>query len=320
MPSLAYMQGMQQGLERKEMIRRLQMEERKEKEQMAALQEKVDKARTMATLRGMPKEQANAMSVGELEGFNQTAMEREREAAREEGRQIGDRDNKAMAAAAMDWDALAPQVQQFFAQRTGAQPSMARQVYDQMGMGGRARAFGVTHGKTLEKADDYDREMAGKVLAGLQEKQKFDREAPGRAVAEAESQARTAQALGQTDEIARKGRTEEGVQLTRQRASAQDREFWRQQGHDVALPILHNGENGVVMAHTPGDVDDDGTPKWTKASPDMMTGMLSAGGAPATGDAAETAPPATGKEVRRKTKDGKVAVFDKATKAFLRYE
>ena len=285
MPSLAYMQGMQQGLERKDMIRRLQVEERQEKERMAELQAKVDKARTMATLRGMPKEQANALSLGELEGFNQTAMERERDAAREEGRQIGDRDNKAMAAAAQDWDTLPPQVQQFFSQRAGVQPSMARQVYDQMGRADRARAFGVTHSKTLEMADVYDREMASKILAGLQEEQKYKREAPGRTVTEAESAARTNQAAAQTTETVRKGRTDEATQLTRQRASAQDREYWRAQGQDVARPILHKGENGVIMAHTPGDVDEIGTPKWVKASPDLMTGMLSDGAAPVNGEA-----------------------------------
>jgi hypothetical protein len=182
-----------------------------------------------------------------------------------------------MAAAAQKWDTLPAPVQQFFVQRAGVQPSMARQVYEQMGRGDRARAFGVTHGKTLEKADDYDREMALKVATGLQEADKYTREAPGREVSEAEAKARTAQAAAQTAETARKGRTEEAEELTRQRAGAQDREYWRSQGHDLSRPIIHQGANGVAMAHIAGDVDKNGTPKWTRVSPDVLAGKVASG-------------------------------------------
>ena len=229
-----------------------------------------------------------------------------------------------MAAAALKWSQLAPDVQAYFARRTQQQdPEMARQAWESVGIGTRARALGVQHAKTLEKADDYDRTMAEQVARQTAEAQKYDREKPDRQVELANKQALTAEATARTQDTTRKGRNEESQLQDRQRAAARDIEYWKGKGVDLNQPVSQKFEDGVVMVHTPGDVDPvTFTPKWNKASPDFMGNFTGTGGGGDTGDATKPAGGEAGKpaEERRKTKDGKVAVFDSKTKKFLRYE
>jgi hypothetical protein len=320
---MAYIRGMTDTLNRQEQIRRLQMEDRREKEALAEIKRKTDSARTQATMMGLPKEVANAAGLGELEGWVSAAKTKEQEAAREEGRQIGDRDNKAMAAAALKWSQLAPDVQAYFARRTQQQdPEMARQAWESVGIGTRARALGVQHAKTLEKADDFDREMAKEIARQVGEEQKYRREAPDRQVELANKQALTAEATARTQDTTRKGRNEESRLLEIQRAAARDIEYWKGKGVDLNVPQSRTLDNGVVETHVPGEINPDTLSlKWVPASPNWMAALTSPGGGNA-GDAAKPAGGEAGKpaEERRKTKDGKVAVFDSKTKKFLRYE
>ena len=296
MPSMAYIRGMTDTLNRQEQIRRLQMEDRREKEALAEIKRKTDSARTQATMMGLPKEVANAAGLGELEGWVAAAKTKEqeaaREAAREEGRQIGDRDNKAMAAAALKWSQLAPDVQAYFARRTQMQdPEMARQAWESVGIGTRARALGVQHAKTLEKADDYDRTMAEQVARQTAEAQKYDREKPDRQVELANKQALTAEATARTQDTTRKGRNEESRLQDIQRASARDIEYWKGKGVDLNVPQSRTLDNGVVETHVPGEINPDTlTVKWVPASPNWMAALTSPGG----GNAGDAAKPAGG--------------------------
>ena len=278
MPTMAYFEGMRDTLGRQAQIKRLQEEDRKEKEALAEVKRKTEAARSLALTRGVPKELVNSMGLGELEGFNQAAREKELDAAKEEGRTVGERDNRAMSAAAMDWAQLPDSHKAYFARQTGLNdPTMAQQAWQTIGRGGRARAFGVSHAKTLEKADDYDRTMAQEAAqaAGAiqQDEAKFRREAPTRETEAANKKALTAEAQARTTKTQADVRNEDAERLQIQKASARDLERYRAKGHDVTRPVLfRDPESGVVLRHTPGKVDKFGNEEWETATPNFMQG------------------------------------------------
>lgn len=253
MPSLAYMQGMQQGLDRQMQIRRLQMEERQEKEQLRAVAEKTKGLRMEASMMGIPKEIAESLGVGELEAAVRTQKEQQAQRLREEGRQESERDQRAMTAAAQTWETLTPEAKRFFVQRTGAEPTMAQQVWDSIGVGGRARAFGVQHPKTLERADQRDREIAVQIAKDTadmaRQAAKLAEEKPAREAEIAQKKALTEQAQAGTVEA--RARTQKTEQETQEKALALER--YRMDMDRFAGKAEYQTVQGKLMYRSPGE-------------------------------------------------------------------
>lgn len=139
----------------------LKDEERQEKDRQRLLEERTDRVRKEAELLGVPKADAQAASIGELEAHISDRKRKEEERLKLAGRMMLERDQRAVVAAGQTFDRLAPAQIQYFMQNTGT-PSTndAQTVWDKMGTADRAMAFGVRDERLINKLMQDDQAVA----------------------------------------------------------------------------------------------------------------------------------------------------------------
>jgi hypothetical protein len=280
-----------------------------------------------AQLLGLPKAQAQAMGVGELQGFVDASKAQQKERMAQEAAQRVMRDVRAAASTAKPGASLTPAELRFFMERAGTgDPAGAAAIWDGMDRVDRARAMGVADKAVIDDLMNQVKEanvrggntVADKRLTLDQEKARLEQEQY--LAGEAQRKANLDQTQANTQAARVNTQATEDAQARKANRDAAVRKDLRL--YPDAQPVTRLDKTGIVQMHVPGDVDENGIAVWKVApSVDPIRAQMLR---PMDGAAAETtAPPAPqGKagEVRRSTKDGRIAVFDEKTKKFLRYE
>jgi hypothetical protein len=324
--------GVEMGIKRRQMMQELEAETRRMKEADRALVEDTNRARMEAQLLGLPKPQAQAMGVGELKGFIDATKTKEKEKLQQESAQRVMRDVRATAATAKPASGLSAAELNFFMKQAGVgNAGSAMALWDEMPRMDRARLMGVSDKAVIDDLMNQVKEenvrsgntVADKRLTFDQQKEAEDR----RRYADAAAQ-RTA-TLDQTQANTTAARVNtKATEETQMRKGNRDAAVKKDVGmYPDGQPVTRlDRKTGIVQIHVPGDVDENGIAVW-KVAPSvdpLRAKMIDAMARGDTGKTGETgngeAPEGKVDEVRRTTKDGRIAVFDEKTKKFLRFE
>ena len=315
----ATQEGVNRGLQRRQVLQQLEQEEAQERDRLSKLAEETKRFRTEAQGMGISKQEAEAMSVGEARGYVEAQQEMRKRKQQESGRLQAHRDLRAAAATGKKAAQLSPAEVSFLMKQAGIKtPEMVAGMWDEIDRLDRARLLGVQDKTVLDdlaKQSDQERQWA----AELRQRNEF--------------------AAGDQQRKATLEQTRESTTATKENQRRQAAEEAR-----LAAVLAKYGDKPIVdeidgkkVFRNPGEL------KWRPVSElDFMSkilggamggaGMQERADAAATGGAGvpRTLPEQAAaakrmveggaKEVKRKTPDGKVAVFDGETKKFLRYD
>jgi len=163
----ATQEGVNRGLQRRQVLQQLEQEEAQERDRLSKLAEETKRYRTEAQGMGISKQEAEAMSVGEARGYVEAQQEMRKRKQQESGRLQAHRDLRAAAATGKKAAQLSPAEVSFLMRQAGIKtPEMVAGMWDEIDRLDRARLLGVQDKTVLDdlaKQSDQERQWAAEL-------------------------------------------------------------------------------------------------------------------------------------------------------------